>query len=77
MIAQVAFFVDGKWRQTVRAKAGRSVFLLRIDPRQQEVERHRVTAKVRFTASSAAKSRTLRLVYLRCANAAAKAHFTG
>jgi hypothetical protein len=77
MIAKVAFFVDGKWRQTVSAKPGRTVFSLRINPRVQNVERHRITAKVRFTTDSAAKPRALRLVYLRCAHATARARFTG
>ncbi|MEA2138997.1 MAG: hypothetical protein QOG56_2147 [Solirubrobacteraceae bacterium] len=76
-ITRVAFFVDGKWRQTVSAKAGRAVFLLRINPRVHNGGRHSITAKVRFSTTSGEKPRALRLVYQRCADAAAKPHFTG
>ena len=65
-IAQVAFFVDGKHRQTVKAKPGRTVFSLRVDPRGQDSRVHRITARIRFRASSGAAARTLRLVYTRC-----------
>jgi hypothetical protein len=70
-IAQVTFFVDGKRRQTVKATPGRIVFSLRVDPRGQDSRVHRITARVRFTAGSGAKARTLRLVYQRCSTAGA------
>jgi hypothetical protein len=70
-IAQVTFFVDGKRRQTVRATRGRTVFSLRVDPRGQGSGVHRITARIRFTASSGAASRTLRLVYQHCSTAGA------
>jgi hypothetical protein len=70
-IAQVTFFVDGKRRATVKAKRGRSVFSLRVDPRGQDSRVHRITARIRFTASSGAAPRTLRLVYARCSTAGA------
>jgi hypothetical protein len=76
-IAQVTFFVDGKRRRTVKAKAGRTVFSVRVDPRGQSLGVHRVTAKVRFAAGGGAKARTLRLVYQRCSKAALRPRFTG
>jgi Ice-binding-like len=76
-IARVTFFVDAKRRRTVRATAGRTTFSLRINPTRQTFRVHRITAKVRFTANSAAKTRTLRLIYQRCSKAAAKPRFAG
>jgi hypothetical protein len=76
-IAQVTFFVDGRRRRTVKAKTGRSVFALRLDPRGQSGEVHRVTAEVRFTSASGAKARKLRLVYRRCSALVTRPHFTG
>jgi hypothetical protein len=70
-IAQVAFSVDGKHRHTVKAKRGRTVFSLRVDPRGQDSRVHRITARIRFTAGSGAAPRTLRLVYTRCSKAGA------
>ncbi|MDX6733918.1 MAG: hypothetical protein QOC54_3866 [Baekduia sp.] len=76
-IARVTFFADGKRRRTVKAKAGRNVFSLRVDPRTQNRGAHRITAIVHFTTDSATKDRTLRLVYQRCSKAALAPHFTG
>jgi hypothetical protein len=76
-IAQVTFFVDATRRQTIKAKPGQTVFSLRLNPRRQNVGRHRITAKVRFTTNSATRSRTLRLVYQRCSNAPTRPRFTG
>jgi hypothetical protein len=75
-IAQVTFFVDAARRQTIKAKPGQTVFSLRLNPRRQNVGRHRITAKVRFTANSATRSRTLRLVYQRCSNTPTGPRFT-
>jgi len=76
-IAQVTFFVDGSRRGIVRAKEGRTVFSLRVDPREQGFGARRITAKVRFTAGSGAQARTLRLVYQRCSQGAVRPRFTG
>jgi hypothetical protein len=76
-ISQVTFFVDARRRRTLHANSQRSVFSLRVDPRGQNVGVHRITARVRFTASSGARARTLRLVYKRCSKAAVKPRFTG
>jgi len=76
-IAQVRFFVDGRRRQTVNAKKGRTVFLLRVNPHGQDSGMHRITARVRFSAASGAKARRLHFVYARCSNVAAGPRFTG
>jgi len=76
-IAQVMFLVDGRLRRTVKAKPGRTVFSLRVDPLGQSLRVHRVTARVRFMAGSGTRSRTLHLVYRRCSKAAVRPRFTG
>ena len=76
-IARVRFFVDGRLRRTLSATAGRRVFSLRVEAAAQNHAVHRVTAKVTFTKASAARSRTLRLVYQRCSAAAVSPRFTG
>ena len=76
-IRQVAFSVDGRRRATVKAKSGRKLFSLRIDPRKQGYGVHRVASLVRFTAASSTAARTLRLVYQRCPRSAVKPQFTG
>ena len=68
-ITRVTFFVDAKRRQTVKATGGQTVFSLRVNPLGQNFGVHRITAKVRFTAASGAKGRTLGLVYQRCSKA--------
>jgi hypothetical protein len=76
-IRQVAFSVDGSKRGTVKAKSGRTLFSLRIDPRRASFGVHRVSAVVGFTAASQTSARTLRLVYQRCPRSAVKPQFTG
>jgi hypothetical protein len=76
-IAQVTFFVDAKRRRTLHANSQRTVFSLRVNPLEQNFAAHRITAKVRFSANSRAKTRTLRLVYRRCSTTAGRPRFTG
>gem|GEM_PF-4028718 len=76
-IRQVTFSVDRRKRGTVKAKSGRKVFSLRIDPRRQSFGVHRLSAVVRFTAASETASRRLKLVYQRCPKAAVLPQFTG
>jgi hypothetical protein len=76
-IAQVTFFVDAKRRRTLHANSQRTVFSLRVNPLEQNFAVHRITAKVRFSADSRAKTRALRLVYMRCSTTAVKPRFTG
>jgi hypothetical protein len=72
-IAQVRFFLDGKWRRTITAKAGQTVFTLFTSPRSGV---HHITAKVRF-ARAGTKIRTLRMLYQRCSTATASPKFAG
>ena len=74
-IASVYFMLDGKKYKTVKRGAGRMVFSVRINPRGQSSRPHRVTARVTYLTSANTRTRTLRYVYLRCAQAAPK--FTG
>jgi hypothetical protein len=76
-ISQVTFSVDAKRRRTLHANSEGSGFSLRVNPLEQNVGVHRITATIRFTAASRAKTRTLHLVYQRCSNAAVKPRFTG
>ena len=63
-IQNVAFTVDNRWVKTVRNKAGRTKYKLKIDPRRQKRGAHRVTARVRFR-SPGRRTTTLRIVYRR------------
>jgi hypothetical protein len=76
-IAQVRFFFDGKWRRTITAKRDQTVFTLLMSPRGRSSAVRRVTAKVRFDATTGAKPVKLRLVYQRCSRAATSPKFTG
>lgn len=66
-IARVDFLLDGKRYRRITARAGRTVFSIRIDPRRQSRVAHRVSAKVTFHSSANTVVRTLRLVYVSCA----------
>jgi uncharacterized repeat protein (TIGR01451 family) len=74
-IASVTFFVDGK--RVKRIKGTRSVYSIKVKPSKFGFGRHRVTARVRFTAASGTRARTLRLTFRRCANEAIAPRFTG
>ncbi|MDP2709820.1 MAG: ice-binding family protein [Solirubrobacteraceae bacterium] len=76
-IDRVVFYVDGKWRKTVRATAGRTKFTLRIDPRRQSRRVHRVTARVRYATASRTRDSSLRLLYRRPALTPRSPSFTG
>jgi hypothetical protein len=76
-IAAVTFYVDGKKRATVRAKAGQRTFKYTVRPSGLGRGVHRVTARVRFAAASETKTRTLRLSFQRCARQVVTPRFTG
>jgi hypothetical protein len=63
----------------VKARLGRTVFVLLVRPHAQDAGMHRISARVTFTTASASRPRTVRLVYERCASAAAvvRPQFTG
>jgi hypothetical protein len=75
-IAQVRFYLDGRWRRTITAKAGQTVFSVLTYPRGRGSGVHHVTAKVRFKRAGT-KIRTLRMVYQRCGSATVAPRFTG
>jgi hypothetical protein len=76
-IAKVMFFFDGKWRQTITAKPGQTVFSLVLTPRGKSSAARRVTAKIHFKAATGAKAVKLHLVYQRCSRAATSPQFAG
>ncbi len=65
----MTFYVDGKRRSTVKAKRGRTVFLLRVNPSRYSRRVHHIVARISYTAASGRRARTLRVVYQRCARA--------
>ncbi len=74
-IASVAFFVDGKLVK--RINDTRSVYKVKIRPNAYEFGRHRVIARVRFTAESGTSARRLPLTFRRCGRGAVAPRFTG
>jgi hypothetical protein len=76
-IAQVVFYVDGRRVGTVRAKRGRTKFIITINPRTQNHRVHRVTAKVTFTKKSRTRKATRRLTYRRSPAALQAPRFAG
>ena len=76
-IAKVTFFVDGKKRKTITAKAGQRAFKLKVRPNALGRGVHRVTARVQFVAESETKTKTLRLSFQRCARQVVRPQFTG
>ncbi|MDT7713538.1 MAG: hypothetical protein QOG46_2364 [Pseudonocardiales bacterium] len=75
-IARVVFTLDGKRVKSLTKRNHGRAFGLHITPRQSRIGAHRVLARVTFNESSGTRARTLRLVFQRCASAAAPA-FTG
>lgn len=76
-IAKVLFTLDGRKLKTVMGTAGRTVFRSRINPRGQSAKAHRVVARVTFKAATRTRARTLRFVYLGCAQQAVAPQFAG
>lgn len=73
-IATVVFTLDGRKVKTVRTAAG---FVARINPARLGIGVHRLVATVKFSASSHAKTRTLRASFQRCAKRLIAPRFTG
>jgi Thrombospondin type 3 repeat len=73
-IARVVFRLDGKVIKTVRKG---SLFSARINPSRLRLGVHRLVVTVRFTASSHAKTRTLRASFQRCSTRLISPRFTG
>ena len=73
-IASVTFFVDGRKVKTVRRG---NAFRLKVKPSKYGLGRHKIVARVRFTAASGTKARKLQLTFRRCAQGAVAPRFTG
>lgn len=76
-IAVVRFFVDNRLVATVRARPGRRVFALRVDPRTQGPGVHRITARVVYGPRSGTPPRTHRRTYRRAGPTPVAPRFTG
>jgi hypothetical protein len=74
-IAAVAFYVDGRLMKNITSM--RSAYRMTVRPGRYSTGRHKVVARVRFTAASGTQSRRLRLTFRRCAQAAVAPRFTG
>jgi len=74
-IARVTFSVDGKKVKTLTAK--QSTYSLTIRPARYGFGRHKIVAKVEFTAASGTAARKLPLTFRRCAQGAVAPRFTG
>ena len=76
-IRKVVFYLDGrKVRTLLRPNLG-TRFALPVRPNTLRRGTHRVLAVTYFTRASGTKYRTLRVVFSRCARAAAAPRFTG
>jgi hypothetical protein len=74
-IASVTFFVDG--RHVKRISGKHSVYSLTVRPGRYGFGRHRIVARVVFTAESGTKARRLPLTFRRCSQGAVAPRFTG
>ena len=74
-IAAVSFFVDGK--RVKRLVGERPVYSVKIRPKRYGSGRHRIVARVRFTAESRTAARRLSLTFRRCAKQTVTPRFTG
>jgi hypothetical protein len=74
-IASVTFFVDGK--QAKKITGSRASYALKVRPSRLGFGRHKIVAKVQFTAASGTKARSLPLTFRRCSQGAVAPRFTG
>jgi hypothetical protein len=74
-ISAVTFFLDG--RQVKRISGKRSVYTLSVTPSRFGFGRHKIVARVQFTAASGTKTRRLPLTFRRCAQGTVAPRFTG
>jgi hypothetical protein len=74
-IASVTFFVDGKKVKTVSGK--RSVYAVKVRPGRLGFGRHKIVARVVFTAASGTAARSIPLTFRRCPQGAVAPRFTG
>jgi hypothetical protein len=74
-IASVTFFVDGRKVKTIRGE--RAVYAIKVRPGRFGFGRHKIVARVQFTAASKTAARRLPLTFRRCAQGAVAPRFTG
>jgi hypothetical protein len=74
-IASVTFFVDGRKIRTIRGQRG--VYAIKVRPGRYGFGRHKIVARVEFTAASKTAARRLQLTFRRCAQGAVAPRFTG
>jgi hypothetical protein len=76
-IEQVVFTMDGKIVRVLTAPNSGTRYVLPVNPRTKKFGLHRVLARIIYTKKSGTKSRTLRVVFSRCAKRAVSPAFTG
>jgi uncharacterized repeat protein (TIGR01451 family) len=76
-IARVVFTIDGRRVKTLRKPNKGKSFVLSVNPRKYRVGKHRLVAKVTFTAASKTRAKTMRLTFFRCSRKVAPPRFTG
>ena len=74
-IAAVAFFLDGKLVKRIARERAR--YTVKVKPGKLGFGRHRVIARVTFSAESGTSARALPLTFRRCAQGAVQPRFTG
>jgi hypothetical protein len=74
-IASVTFSIDGKKIKTIRGE--RSVYSIKVRPSKYGGGRHKLVARVQFTAASGTSARKFPLTFRRCAQGAVAPRFTG
>ena len=74
-IASVTFFVDGKKIKTIRGARG--MYAIKVHPARYGFGRHKIVARVEFTAASQTAPRNLPLTFRRCAQGSVAPRFTG
>ena len=76
-IQRVIFARDGKVVRNLTAPNSGVRYVLRVNPRSMTLGLHRVLARIVFTSQSGTRTRTLRVVFSRCARKALSPAFTG
>lgn len=76
-IRRVVFYLDGKAVRTLTRPNRGSRYVLAVRPNALRRGVHRIIARTTFTAASSTPSRSLRVVFSRCARAAGAPQFTG
>ena len=71
-IRRVTYYLNGRRRRTVSRRDRRGRFTIRLRLRRPRAGRHRLTARVTFTATSATRARKLRARFRVCARRAAR-----